>query len=292
MPGNPYYGHTEEIQATGANPFPSATVRTRCGSDFLHPRWNLDMTIPVDWWRGFFQGVALDLWRQAVTPEQTRLEVDLIEKLFKLTHATRLLDVPCGGGRLALELAGRGHQLTGVDIAEENIAEAKVGSIKRNLKIAWEQREMRDLPWEAAFEGVFCCGNSFGYLDDAGNRDFVRAVARVLQPGGRFLIDYGCAAESILPAFQERRWYQFGDIHLLIHNRHDIVHSRLDTEYTFVRAGKVETRSGTQRIYSYCELCQMLNEAGFGEVTGYGSAQLEPYRLGSPRLLLLATRRR
>jgi SAM-dependent methyltransferase len=250
----------------------------------------MNPNIPADWYRHFFHGVALDLWRNATPPEMTRNETDFVERVLKITHAARLLDVPCGNGRLALELAGRGHQLTGIDIAEENIAEARAGAVKRNFNIDWHQGDMRNLPWEKAFDGVFCCGNSFGYLDDAGNRDFVHAVARVLRPGGRFLIDYGCAAESILSPFVERRWYQIGDIHLLVFNRHNITLSRLETEFTFIRQGQVETRSGTQRIYTYRELVLLLQAAGFTGIEGYQGWDLQPYRLGSQRLLLTAVR--
>ncbi|MBI3950710.1 MAG: hypothetical protein HY314_09680 [Acidobacteria bacterium] len=34
----------------------------------------------TEWWKTFFSGITLDLWRQAVTEEQTRMEADFIEK--------------------------------------------------------------------------------------------------------------------------------------------------------------------------------------------------------------------
>ena len=45
-------------------------------------------------------------------------EADFIEKHLQVSHGAKLLDVPCGNGRLAIELARRGYQLTGIDIAE------------------------------------------------------------------------------------------------------------------------------------------------------------------------------
>jgi hypothetical protein len=39
---------------------------------------------------------------------------------------------------------------------------------------------MRDLLWRSRFDGAFCFGNSFGYLDDEGNAAFLRAVAAAL----------------------------------------------------------------------------------------------------------------
>jgi len=244
-----------------------------------------------EWWENFFSGVALDLWRQAVTEEQTRGEADFIEKVLGLSPSAKVLDVPCGNGRIALELAARGYQMTGVDLASEFIDEARSKSAERQLNIDWKHGDMRDLPWPEEFDGAFCFGNSFGYLDDDGNAKFLKAVARVLKPGARFVIDTHTMAESLLPEFQERRWFQIGDIFLLIHNRYDHVQGRVETEYTFLRDGKVEKRSGSQRVYTYRELCRLLEEAGFTDLEGYGSLSREPFKLGSQILLLVATKR-
>jgi SAM-dependent methyltransferase len=249
------------------------------------------MSAPSNWWQTFFQGIALDLWRQAVTEDQTRAEVDFLEKVLAVPAGGRILDVPCGGGRHALGLAARGYRVTGVDIAAENIAEARAKTAERGLSVAWEQRDMRDLPWSAEFDGAYCFGNSFGYLDDAGNAAFLHAVAAAVKPGARFLLDTGVVAEVALPHFQERGWYPVGDILFLVQNRYDHVRGGLETEYIFIRDGKVERRRGWQRVYTFSELSRLLADAGFTDVQGYGSLEREPFRLGSPRLLLLATRK-
>ncbi len=244
----------------------------------------------ADWWKTFFSGVALDVWRQTTTAEQTRAECDFIEGTLQVAPPARVLDVPCGNGRHSLELASRGWQVTGVDMALPFLEEARSKSAERQLKIAWERRDMRDLPWPKEFDAAFCFGNSFGYMTDNGNAEFLQAVARVLKPGARFILDTQ-VAETILPTFQERRWYQFGEILFLIENRYDHVHGRLDTEYTFVQEGKVDRRASSHRIYAYRELCEMLEEAGFENCEGYGSLGREPFKLGAERLLLATTRK-
>jgi SAM-dependent methyltransferase len=246
--------------------------------------------IATDWWRDFFSGLFVELWLRVPTDEQTRSEVDFIEKALQLPARARVLDVPCGAGRHALELAARGHQVTGVDISPEFLRAARLAADQRHLAVAWEQCPMDELPWHGEFDGVYCFGNSFGYLDDAGNARFLNAVARALKPTARFVMDTGVTAESLLPTFQERRWYQFGDILSLSHGQYDHVRGRLDTEYTMIRAAKTETRSASTRVHTYRELLMLLSEAGFGDFQAFGSLAEEPYRLGSPRLLLVATR--
>jgi cyclopropane fatty-acyl-phospholipid synthase-like methyltransferase len=137
-----------------------------------------------DWWRSFFSGLPVEMWLRVPTEEQTRGEVDFIEKVLQLGPGSKVLDVPCGGGRHSLELAARGHRVTGVDLSEDFLSAARAGSAGRSLPVIWEHREMTDLPWREEFDGAFCFGNSFGYLDDDANARFLTAVARALKHGG------------------------------------------------------------------------------------------------------------
>ncbi len=242
------------------------------------------------WAESFFTGSFVELWLRAMPEEQTRAEADGLEKLLRLPCGARVLDVPCGGGRHSLELAGRGYQMTGVDISDEFLAHARRAA-ERRLPIAWEKRPMDDLPWEGQFDGAFCAGNSLGGLDDETTAAFFRAVARALKPGARFVVDNGCIAECALPLLKERFWMPVGDILFLIHNHYDHERGRLDMEFTFVRDGKAEKKSGFQRVFTYREFCAALGEAGFEGMQGYASYAMEPFRLGSHNLVMVATRR-
>jgi 2-polyprenyl-3-methyl-5-hydroxy-6-metoxy-1,4-benzoquinol methylase len=70
--------------------------------------------IPAAWWRSFFSGVALDVWRGVTTGDLTRAEADVLETALMMPPAARVLDIPCGGGRHARELTARGYTVTGV----------------------------------------------------------------------------------------------------------------------------------------------------------------------------------
>ena len=129
--------------------------------------------------------------------------------------------------------------------------------------VTWEHRDMRDLPWTAHFDGAFCVGNSFGYLDDEGNAAFLRAVRSALRAGARFVLETPMISESLLPALQRRPWFPAGDVYLLITNDYDAARGRLDIEYTFVSNGRVQTRRGSHRVYTYRELVELLEASGF-----------------------------
>ncbi len=248
------------------------------------------MNVSNDWWQDFFSGIFVDFWLIVVTEEQTKSEVDFIQKMVGVSAPAKLLDVPCGGGRHSLALAAVGFQMTAVDISSDFLKASRAGAARRQLTVAWEQRDMRDLPWRQEFDGAFCFGNSFGYYDDAGNAAFLKAVSRVLKPGARFLMDCGGLAETIFPTFQDRNWFQAGDIKFLRNARYDPERGRIDTEYTLIRDGRTEARTASHRIYTYRELSQLLKEAGFTDLKAFGSLTQEPFGLSSKKCLLVATR--
>jgi SAM-dependent methyltransferase len=249
------------------------------------------MSADTTWAKSFFTGTFVDLWLQAVPETQTRLEVDFLEKALRLSPGAHVLDVPCGGGRHSLELAARGYRMTGVDLSTDFLAVARSRAAERQLSITWDQRPMQELPWQGEFDGAYCLGNSLGGLDDDGTATFFRAVARALKPGARFAVDNGTIAECSLPTLKERFWIPVGDILFLIQNRYDHECGRLEMDFTLIRKGRVEQKSGFQQVYTYRTFCRMLADAGFEGFQAYGSVGQEPFRLGSHSLVLVATRR-
>lgn len=240
------------------------------------------------WYERFFQGVALDLWRKAADRDLTVAEADFLERTFQLPAGARILDVPCGMGRIALELATRGFTLTGVDLSAESIAEARELSAGAGLAIEWRHGDMRDLPWPGEFDAAFCFGNSFGYLEPAGNRDFLHAAARCLKPGGRFALETGNLAESVLPRLKHQEWARVDDIWFLEENRYLPEQSCMQTTYTFIRKGEATTRTGLHWVYTAREFRGLVEEAGFGVEGWYGSLNGDRFDVGTPQLILVA----
>ena len=249
------------------------------------------MSTEAEWWEGFFSGLWLEVQQRMWPEEQTRAQADFIERALQLPPRARVLDVPCGEGRLALEFASRGHQVTGVDRTLALLEDGRRKASERQVEIAWEHRDMRDLPWHEAFDGALCWWGSFGYFDEAGDRAFVEAVSRALKPGAKFVVDTQIA-ETLLPAFKERGWSRVEDILVLQDRRYDHTRGRVDAEWTLVRGGRVETRPTSIRVYTYRELCQQLERAGLTDCEGYGSLDCEPFRLGAPRLHLVGSKKR
>ncbi len=243
-----------------------------------------------EWWENFFDAVAMEFWRKAIPEERTRQETDFLEGVLELPAGARVLDVPCGNGRVALELAARDYRVRGVDFSAVAIEEARSRASESGLEVELERREMRDLSWPEEFDGAFCFGGSFGYLDDQGNADFLKAVCRTLKPGCRFILDSGKIAEIVLPRLEADERFEVEGMVLHAVNRYDRSTGRLETEYTFEHVGGIDQRTASERIYTYHEVDRLLEEAGFRHRASYGSVSGEPFEFGSQQLYIVATK--
>jgi SAM-dependent methyltransferase len=248
--------------------------------------------MPNEWWETFFTSplwleVQSSIWSAEVTERQAAA----IAQLLDISPPDRVLDVPCGEGRLSIELAALGYRVTGVDITRPLLDRARQEAKRRGVRVDWRRHDMRRLPDEndfrAGFDGAFCAWGSFGFFDDAGNLSQLKAVARSLRPGGRFLADFHIM-ESLLPQFQKRGWHSAGEVIILEERSLDLEQGMLKSEWTLIKGAESVQQTSVQRLYTYGQLVAMLREAGFASWQAYESLSGEPFEFGSRRLVMVA----
>jgi SAM-dependent methyltransferase len=99
----------------------------------------------------------------------------------------RLLDAACGTGNTMLPMLERGYEVTGVDISEAMLAQArrKTGGRARLLAA-----DVRDLPEIGRFDLVWCLGDALNYLDTSAELTAtLSSFRRNLAPGGVVVFD-------------------------------------------------------------------------------------------------------
>ena len=245
-----------------------------------------------DWWKDFFSGLVVDFWKIALPPEVTRLETDFLMERLALSPGGRVLDAPCGHGRLPIELARRGCEVTGVDISSEFLAEAahaaQAAGSDVAARLSWRQSDMRELPRDGRFQAAFCMGGSFGYFGDEGDSAYLRAAARALEPGGRFALDASRVAETILPNFVERREMEKDGLRFESENRYDPERGRIENRYTITRGSRKEVRTASHRLYTVSQLLEKLRAADLVPRSLHGALDGAPFRMGSAQLFVVA----
>lgn len=242
-----------------------------------------------DWFVGFQTGLKAKFWRAAGEPRADE-EAQAIARLLDLPTGARVLDAPSGAGRIAVRLAERGLDVTGVDISIEEVEEARRVAAERGAGARFEQGDVRALP-ERAFDAVVHWGNSFGYTPHCGTIEHLASTRRALRRGGRLVLESMTVAESVLPDFKPELEYTFGGVTMHARHEYDVRHSRLLGEFEFRDdEGRSESGPVIHHVYTVAEVVRLLEAAGFevDELLG-DPFERSPYVLGAPRLVALAT---
>ena len=100
---------------------------------------------------------------------------------------SKMLDLGCGTGRHSVQLAHYGYDVTGLDLASNNILKAKENFSQR---LRFVQADMRDFFGAEQYHYIFSFFTSLGYFNDEENLKVAQNIATALRPGGIVVIDY------------------------------------------------------------------------------------------------------
>jgi len=220
-------------------------------------------------------------------PELTHADVEFLREQLGLASGSRILDAPCGSGRLAVPLAALGCRVTGIDISVAAVTELRRQARKAGLSVEVLHGDMRSLPvrgpFDAAccmgssfgYDAACCMGSSFGYFPPDELQFFLDRTSAMLRPGGRFALETYMAAESLLPAYEELVDDEADGIVMRGEHRYDATQSLVESDLTFEVGGVRTTKTMRQWVFT---------------VGAYADTDLLPFELGAPRLLIVARR--
>jgi SAM-dependent methyltransferase len=203
--------------------------------------------------------------------------------LLGLPPGARILDAPCGHGRIARRLAAAGMEVTGIDLTPTYLEQARADATAPT--VTYLEGDIRSLPVDGPFDAVVCWLNSFGYYDDADCHRVLAEFHRVLRPGGKVAIDtmhHDGGVRHFVPA-PDAVVVQHGDDTMVEVSTFDPVLGRMVIERTVHRDGAVRRAAYFVRLPTPPEWVVWLEAAGFHDVTfhagGGGPLELDSWEL-------------
>jgi ubiquinone/menaquinone biosynthesis C-methylase UbiE len=112
-------------------------------------------------------------------------------RLAGIQFGEQVLDVGCGTGTLALEVAGRVGQIgrvVGIDPGTGQIARARAKAARRNAPVEFQVGVIEQLPFPEATFDVVLSTLMMHHLPAPLKRQGLSEIARVLKPGGRLVL--------------------------------------------------------------------------------------------------------
>lgn len=232
-------------------------------------------------------------------------KIELLNNTFSdLDNEQSILDVGCGTGSYALELAKKGYRVTGIDLDPEMIELAKQKKAALNDTEAQQRLDFFKLGMlelneefnESSFSGIYIIGNVLVHLNKAEIKEFIQILKGLLKKEGKILIqiinyqrilDLGLKGLATLYSkdgkIRFERDYEYDEHNNKIYFKTTLVEQKNNK---ILAKNKIELYPLTKD-----ELIDILESAAFNIETIYGNAAGEPFKkLESTPLILTASK--
>lgn len=286
----------EDVEVAAEPPRPPPPKPKGATAKSLPPRPKTRSQLPQPpatrrrpWWEHLFGDDFARAYRP-LTDEQVRRQADFIEKALGLQTGAVLLDLCCGQGQQAVELASRGYGVVGYDLSVFQLAIAAENAQARQLKINFLQGDAREMAFDQMFDAVLCWDTSFGYFEEEKNLNVAERMYNALRPGGVLLLDMlnrdFAAVES-----PNHVWFEGDGCICMDDVSLDWITSRLRVKRSLILDdGRSREVNYSLRLYSLHELGKLLHDVGFRVTQASGNLTTPGVFLGpcSPRIIIRA----
>lgn len=219
-----------------------------------------------------------------------------LDGLLKEHGAASVLDCACGTGLITIGLAKLGYRMTGSDLSEEMLMQARTNALSKGLRqLPFVCQNMTALSVHRAMDAVNCSCDGVNYLTSLTEvSEFFASAYRCLKPNGLLLFDissYAKLSDTVGDhVFTESR----EDYHYTWQNYFDPTTDLVEMNLTwFVREGELYRRydeQHIQRAHRVEELVAALQKTGFTVLGIFDAFTKNEWRADSERIQFAARR--
>ncbi len=225
---------------------------------------------------------------------------DFIEQIIKREYKEGtpelVLDLGCGTGRMTLELAARGYDMTGVDISPEMLDAARDSAEKKEMadKILWLCQDMTEFELYGTVDVTVSCLDCINHL--ASKADLEKCLALVhnyLIPDGLFIFDINGKAK-FENVYSDNSYVMEEDGCVCIwQNYYNSKNGSCDFYITLFEEGEdgsYERYDDVQRerVYTIRSIKNSLSKCGFEFIGAYDNFDFDPASDDSNRIYIVA----
>jgi SAM-dependent methyltransferase len=228
-----------------------------------------------------------------LTPQATQAEAEFVIDTMNLAPGAQVLDLGCGYGRHAMELAARGFHVVGLDLSTPLLVRGGEEAHRRGLTINFVRGDMRELDFENQFDAAYCLFSTFGYFDDETNKKTLQNVARALRPHGKVLVEI-LNRDYVIQDLPTRVWWEGDGCVVLEEVELNYFSSRIQVNRSVVfDDGRQLEQEISVRAYSLHEVGKLMHAAGFRVLEVSGGYQMRGRFFGnqSRHIIVLAERK-
>lgn len=236
------------------------------------------------WYTTWFDSPYYHILYKNHDQQEAQLTLDRLLNAMQIKPGGRVLDLACGKGRHAIYLAGKGFDVTGIDISPASIAYARQFE-QENL--AFYQHDMRQPFRMHYYDAILNMFTSFGYFEtDADHLKTLINVSKQLQSSGLFLLDFFNSV-WVRSVMAPENQITVDEISFKINKR--IEGGSILKTIQFFADGRDWHFQERVRLFELEDFERMFALAGLKIKQLYGTYLLDPFEVKTtPRLILVA----
>lgn len=205
-----------------------------------------------------------------------------------LSKGNTLLDAGCGPGRISIELAVKGLDVTGVDIIQPYLDAAAESAKDEGVTLTLLNNDLRSFTSEKKYDAAINMYTSFGYCETIDeDLSILRNIFAAVKDGGWFIMEC-LSRENAVKYFNEGEWFERAGKTVLTQFSVEGAWEGLKSRWILIdKNGNRMEHVFVQRLYSAIELKRMLIACGYKSCEIYGDFDFSPYNEKARTMVLV-----